>query len=163
MLRVMFADDEPYMLEGLRSMIDWNKLGFEICGEAPDGEDALVMMASTLPHLVLTDVRMPVIDGLELIEQASCLYPEMKFIILSGYADFEYAKRAMRHGVANYLMKPLIEAELIAAVEAVANTIQEREAHSQYESAALDCLRLETISRLLQGEIRQKWIEQANA
>ncbi|CAN7668941.1 response regulator [Paenibacillus sp. LjRoot153] len=163
MLKVMFVDDEPYMLEGLRSMIDWNKLGFEVCGEALDGEDALAMMASTLPHLVLTDVRMPVIDGLELIEQASYLHPGVKFIILSGYADFEYAKRAMRHGVANYMMKPLIEAELVAAVEAVANTIQEREAHSQYESAALDCLRLETISRLLQGETRQKWIEQANA
>ncbi|WP_261301729.1 response regulator transcription factor [Paenibacillus andongensis] len=163
MLRVMFADDEPYMLEGLRSMIDWNKLGFEICGEASDGEDALAMMASTLPHLVLTDVRMPVIDGLELIEQASCLHPGVKFIILSGYADFEYAKRAMRHGVANYLMKPLIETELVAAVEAVANTIRERESHIQYENAALDCLRMETISRLLQGEIRQKWIEQAKA
>ena len=109
-------------------MIDWNKLGFEVCGEASDGEDALAMMASTLPHLVLTDVRMPVIDGLELIEQASYLHPEVKFIILSGYADFEYAKRAMRYGVANYMMKPLIEAELVAAVKAVANTIKEREA-----------------------------------
>ncbi|MFC5451017.1 response regulator transcription factor [Paenibacillus aestuarii] len=163
MLRVMFADDEPYMLEGLRSMIDWNKLGFEVCGEASDGEDALAVIASTLPHLVLTDVRMPVIDGLELIEQASGLHPEMKFIILSGYADFEYAKRAMRHGVANYLMKPLIEDELIAAVEEITVTIREREAHSQYESAALERLRLEAISRMLQGEIRQKWIEQANA
>lgn len=162
MLRVMFADDEPYMLEGLRTMIDWNKLGFEVCGEASDGEDALALVASTLPHLVLTDVRMPVIDGLELIEQASSLHPEMKFIILSGYADFEYAKRAMRHGVVNYLMKPLIEAELVAAVEAVAVTIQERIANSQFESAALDCLRLETISKLLQGENRQKWIEQAS-
>ncbi|KRE64569.1 response regulator [Paenibacillus sp. Soil750] len=162
MLRVMFADDEPYMLEGLRTMIDWNKLGFVVCGEASDGEDALALMASTLPHLVLTDVRMPVIDGLELIEQASSLHPEIKFIILSGYADFEYAKTAMRHGVANYLMKPLMEAELVAAVEAVAVTILERRANSQFESAALDCLRLETISKLLQGEIRQKWIEQAN-
>ncbi|OAS17913.1 response regulator [Paenibacillus oryzisoli] len=162
MLRVMFVDDEPYMLEGLRLMMDWNKLGFEICGEAADGEDALVVMASTLPHLVLTDVRMPVIDGLELIKQASSLYPEMKFIILSGYADFEYAKKAMRYGVANYLMKPLLEDELIAAVEEIANTIREREAHRQYESAALDFLRLETVSNLLQGEIKQKWIEQAN-
>jgi two-component system response regulator YesN len=163
MLRVMFADDEPYMLEGLRTMIDWNKLGFVVCGEASDGEDALALMASALPHLVLTDIRMPVIDGLELIEQASSIHPEMKFIILSGYADFEYAKTAMRHGVANYLMKPLIEAELIAAVEAVAVTIRERIAASQFESAALDCLRLETISKLLQGENRQKWIEQASA
>ncbi|KRF10092.1 hypothetical protein ASG89_00690 [Paenibacillus sp. Soil766] len=162
MLRVMFADDEPYMLEGLRTMIDWNKLGFEVCGEASDGEDALTLMASTLPHLVLTDVRMPVIDGLELIEQASFLHPGVKFIILSGYADFEYAKTAMRHGVANYLMKPLMEAELVAAVEAVAVTIRERIAAIQFESAALDCLRLETISKLLQGENRQIWIEQAS-
>ncbi|OPH46557.1 hypothetical protein BC351_13750 [Paenibacillus ferrarius] len=163
MLRVMFADDEPYMLEGLRLMIDWHKLGFEVCGEALDGEDALAMMASTRPHLVLTDVRMPVIDGLKLIELAATLHPEAKFIILSGYADFEYAKRAMRHGVANYLMKPLNEGELVAAVEAVANTIQARETHNQYESAALDRLRLETISKLMQGEIGQKWMDQANA
>ncbi|UKS28192.1 response regulator [Paenibacillus sp. HWE-109] len=163
MLRVMFADDEPYMLEGLRLMIDWHKLGFEVCGEALDGEDALAMMASTRPHLVLTDVRMPVIDGLELIELAANLHPEVEFIILSGYADFEYAKRAMRHGVANYLMKPLNEGELVAAVEAVVNTIQARETHNQYESAALDRLRLETISKLMQGEIGQKWMDQANA
>ncbi|OCT15366.1 hypothetical protein A8709_14875 [Paenibacillus pectinilyticus] len=163
MLRVLFADDEPFMLEGLRSMIDWHKLGFVVCGEALDGEDALALMNVTEPHLVLTDVRMPVIDGLGLIEQASFLYPNTKFIILSGYADFDYAKRAMRHGVANYLMKPLMESELEKAVEAVTITIREQETRSQYENTALDRIRMETISRLLRGEKRQIWIEQAQA
>ncbi|MGG1552740.1 response regulator transcription factor [Paenibacillus ferrarius] len=162
MLRVMFVDDEPYMLEGLRTMVNWHELGFEVCAEASDGEDALALMAVTMPHLVLTDIRMPVIDGLQLIEQASSLYPEVKYLILSGYADFEYAQRAMRYGVVNYLMKPLIEDELIAAVEEIAMTIRGRNAHNQFESAALDRLRLETISRLLRGDNRQKWIERAN-
>lgn len=65
MLKVLFADDEPIMLEGLRFLVDWKALNYEVCGEALDGEDALQLIHSTRPDLVITDVRMPVIDGLE--------------------------------------------------------------------------------------------------
>ncbi|MFD1907706.1 response regulator [Paenibacillus rhizoplanae] len=81
MLKVLFADDEPLMLEGLRFLVDWEKLNFEVCGEALDGEDALALIHSTRPDLVITDVRMPVIDGLELIRRTSESDCRPKFII----------------------------------------------------------------------------------
>lgn len=95
MLKVVFADDEPLMLEGLRLLVDWEDLDFEVCGEALDGEDALQLIHNTRPDLVITDVRMPVIDGLELIEKFSESDFQPKFIIFSGYADFEYAKKLL--------------------------------------------------------------------
>jgi two-component system response regulator YesN len=161
MLRVVLADDEPIILEGLRTLVDWNRLGFDICGEALDGEDALQLIRTYEPHLVVTDIRMPVIDGLQLIERAAALQVQSKFLILSGYGDFQYAKKAMQYGVANYLMKPPDEAELEHAVAALAADIRKEEERRRYEKSALLRIELETITRLLLGDGRQEWIEQA--
>ncbi|WP_340022786.1 response regulator transcription factor [Paenibacillus sp. FSL K6-1096] len=154
MLKVLFADDEPLMLEGLRFLVDWEELDFEICGEALDGEDALQLIQSRHPDLVITDVRMPVIDGLELIrrssELGSGLHP--KFIIFSGYADFEYAKRALKYGVSNYLTKPLDERELTEALQTVSEQIlQERRSSARREALAA-LMQADTVARLLMRE-----------
>ncbi|WP_342439598.1 response regulator transcription factor [Paenibacillus sp. FSL L8-0436] len=152
MLKVVFADDEPLMLEGLRFLLDWEDLDFEVCGEALDGEDALQLIHNTRPDLVITDVRMPVIDGLELIEKFSESDFQPKFIIFSGYADFEYAKKALKYGVSNYLTKPLDEKELTEALQAVAQQIQaERKVASRREAVSA-FMQMETISRLLMRE-----------
>lgn len=158
MLKVLIADDEPIVLEGLRWIIDWDRLGFELVGEAYDGEDALKLMEERHPDLVITDIRMPVIDGLALIGQASKRYPRTKFIILSGYADFEYAHEAVRYGVSNYLTKPLDDRELESAVEAAAYAIRTEEAELRHQRVAAEQLRIETLTRLLLGDTREEWI-----
>lgn len=152
MLKVLFADDEPLMLEGLRFLVDWEELDFEICGEALDGEDALQLIHSKEPDLVITDVRMPVIDGLELIRRTyeSSLRP--RFIIFSGYADFEYAKRALKYGVANYLTKPLDERELTEALLAVKEQIGQERKSSMRREALAALVQADTVSRLLMRE-----------
>lgn len=161
MLKVMIADDEPIVLEGLRWLVDWDKLGFELVGEAYDGEDALKLMEQCRPDLVITDIRMPVIDGLALIEQASGQFPLTQFIILSGYADFDYARRALRHGVSNYLTKPLDDTELENAVKAAAHNIRLKEAKLRNQQAANKQVREETVVRLLLGETSEEWVSSA--
>ncbi|OKP89807.1 response regulator transcription factor [Paenibacillus sp. P32E] len=161
MLKVLFADDEPLMLEGLRLLVDWEELDFEVCGEALDGEDALQLIHSTRPDLVITDVRMPVIDGLELIKIFAESDFQPKFIIFSGYADFEYAKEALRYGVSNYLTKPLDEIELTEALQTVAEQIRtERKLASRQELVSA-FIQAETISRLLMRENTAEEAEEA--
>ncbi|QUL57131.1 response regulator transcription factor [Paenibacillus tritici] len=152
MLKVLFADDEPLMLEGLRFLVDWEKLNFEVCGEALDGEDALELIHSTRPDLVITDVRMPVIDGLELIRRASESDYRPKFIIFSGYADFEYAKRALKYGVSNYLTKPLDEQELTEALQMVTGQIHMERKVSSRREALSALMQADLVSRLLMRE-----------
>ena len=91
MYKVIFVDDEPFALEGIRLMIEWEELGFEIVGMCENGEEALACTEACKPDLVVTDIRMPVIDGLELIERVQKAGSDPVFIILSGYNDFEYA------------------------------------------------------------------------
>ena len=161
MLKVLFADDEPLMLEGLRFLVDWEKLNFEVCGEALDGEDALQLIHSTRPDLVITDVRMPVIDGLELIKIFTESEYQPKFIIFSGYADFEYAKEALRYGVSNYLTKPLDERELTEALQIVAEQIREEHKLASRQELVDAFIQAETVSRLLMRENTAEEAEEA--
>lgn len=117
MPKVLFIDDEPYVIEGLRTMVDWAMYGFEICGQAANGQDGLELLLTHWPELVITDIRMPGMSGLEVLKQArraGCA--RMNFIILSGYDDFSYIQDAMRYGVSAYLLKPLDEQEIQGAL-----------------------------------------------
>ncbi|HHU51286.1 MAG TPA: response regulator [Firmicutes bacterium] len=120
MPKVLFIDDEPYVIEGLRTMVDWATYGFEICGHATNGQDGLELLLTHQPELVITDIRMPGMSGLEVLKQArraGCA--RMNFIILSGYDDFTYIQDAMRYGVSAYLLKPLDEEEIQEALTGV--------------------------------------------
>lgn len=113
MFNVLLVDDEPWVLEGLRTMIDWERFGFQICGEALSAPEALKLMEQWKPELVMTDIHMPVLNGLELIEHSNRTMPHPpKFVILSGYDDFGYAHIAMRQRVAEYLLKPIDDEEI---------------------------------------------------
>ncbi|MDO7908773.1 response regulator [Paenibacillus sp. JX-17] len=149
MLKVLLVDDEPIMLEGLRFMVDWNRLGFEVCGTARDGEDALELIHQLQPHLVITDIRMPVIDGLELIQRVSSIGFWTKFIVVSGYSDFEYAKRAIQYGVSSYLTKPLEEPELEREIELAARRIRNELTTQKDQNNKFKYVKMEMMSRLL--------------
>jgi two-component system, response regulator YesN len=123
MFRVLVVDDEPSVLEGLKIMIPWRELGFELCGEAYNGQDALLKLEKLRPHLIITDIRMPFKSGLELICEARKLDIDTEFIILSGYADFTYVQEAMRYQAYNYLLKPLDKDEIISVLCSIKNKL----------------------------------------
>jgi len=123
MYRVFIADDEPSVLEGLRIMVPWNELDFELCGEASNGQEALSKIEKLRPHLVITDIHMPLKSGLELIHEARKLGTSTEYVILSGYSEFAYAREAMRHHVSYYLLKPLDRDEIITVLNKIKNKL----------------------------------------
>lgn len=112
MFKVMIVDDEPAIREGLQTIINWNEIGFEVVDAAVNGRDALQKFERWKPDLTIMDIRMPGMSGLEVIEQIREQYQHAHFLILSGYADFEYARKALGYGVDGYLLKPVDEDEM---------------------------------------------------
>lgn len=112
MLKVVLADDENKVILLMRKLIDWEALGYEVVGVANDGLRALELVQEKQPHLLITDIRMPGCDGIELIRRAKELQPKLHFIVISGYRQFEYAQNALKYGVEDYLLKPLKQEEL---------------------------------------------------
>ncbi|SDE02685.1 two-component system, response regulator YesN [Paenibacillus sp. UNCCL117] len=123
MYKVMLVDDEKWILDGLSVMIDWARFGFDVCARARNGREALEAAARWQPELIVTDIRMPNMDGLEMIRQWSALQPSTRFIILSGYSEFSYARQAMQLGVRHYVLKPIEETSLEASLAEVAQEI----------------------------------------
>ncbi len=114
---VLLVDDEPLVLEGLTFMIDWESHGFRICGEACDGEEALNRIQELNPDLVVLDISMPVMDGLQLIEHCTkALNVPSRFIVLSGHDDFAFAQKALTCGVLDYWLKPIDVEEINATL-----------------------------------------------
>ncbi|MEC0205537.1 response regulator [Paenibacillus lautus] len=110
--KVLLIDDEPGALEGLALWIDWERLGFSVCGTAGSGVEGLEMIRELAPDLVITDVNMPLMDGLQMIETWQQFHgSDVKFAIMSGYSEFEYARKALRHGIHHYMLKPIIAEE----------------------------------------------------
>lgn len=112
MYKVLLVDDEPTIREGLRTLIPWDELGFEVIDTAANGQEALQKCEELQPELLIADIRMPGMTGLELIKTLRDMNNNMHVLILSGYADFEYAKQAILHRIDGYLLKPVDEDEL---------------------------------------------------
>ena len=128
---VFIADDEQIIRNGLKCIIDWNELGFEICGEASNGEDALNKILQLNPSLVLIDIRMPKLHGIDVIEASRKQGFKGKIIIISGFSDFKYAQSAIRFGVDYYLTKPIDEEELLDIIKQVKESISNEKKTSQ--------------------------------
>lgn len=112
MLKVVLVEDESIVREALRDNIPWEQCGFEFAGEAGDGEMALPLIRREKPDLLITDIKMPFMDGLALSRIAGQEFPDMKIIIISGYDEFEYARQAIQVGVEQYLLKPITKAAM---------------------------------------------------
>ncbi|AGC67673.1 response regulator [Thermoclostridium stercorarium subsp. stercorarium DSM 8532] len=125
MLKAVIVDDEPSVLEGLKIFVDWQKEGYEIVGEASDGLSAFPIICEKHPDLVICDIRMPGLNGLELLEKIrKTVSPVPKFLMLSGYSEFSYARKAMQLGAVGYLTKPLDSEELSSELSRVAEIIE---------------------------------------
>ena len=132
---VLIVDDEPYIRQGLAVLIDWEAEGFCIAGEASDGAEAIDMLKKGHYDLVIADIRMPVMGGIELLKQtrASGL-SSARFVILSGHYEFEYAKEAIRYSCTDYILKPIKQEELLSLLRNVSEDCQKvREAEEQEE------------------------------
>lgn len=130
MLKVFLVEDEIVMREGIKNNIEWEKEGFSFVGEASDGELAYPLIQKTRPDILITDIRMPFMDGLELSRLVKQEMPDIKIIILSGYDEFEYAKEGINIGITDYLVKPIAGAKLLEAVKNVGKLVlEEQEQH----------------------------------
>jgi len=132
MIKIFLVEDEIVIRDGIRNSIDWNREGYEFAGEASDGELAFPLIQKTHPDIVITDIRMPFMDGLELSRLVKKEFPDIKIIILSGYDDFEYAKEALKLGATDYLVKPVAAAKLLEAISSVAEKIEEEQEQRRY-------------------------------
>lgn len=124
-IKVFLVEDEVIIRSGVKKSINWEQEGYEFVGEASDGELAYPMILKEKPDILITDIRMPFMDGLELSRLVKKELPDIKILILSGYDEFEYAKKAIKIGVTEYLLKPISAAKLTEVLNAVAETIRQ--------------------------------------
>ena len=127
MIKIFLVEDEIAIRKGIKNSIDWEKEGYEFVGEAGDGELAYPMILKTKPDILITDIKMPFMDGLQLSKLVRKELPATKILILSGYDEFEYAKEAIKLQVAEYLLKPISSAKLLDVLAQVKEVIRQEQ------------------------------------
>lgn len=134
MYRVVIIDDEPRIRRGISHCMPWSQLELELKGEAGNGVEALELIRSVRPELVITDIRMPDMDGLDMMEIVRREGIPAVFIVISGFADFEYAQRAIRYGVSDYILKPIEEDKLYASIQRCVNQLKQKDGGREPET-----------------------------
>ena len=168
--KVLLVDDEPEIREGLQEVVDFATLGFEVVGEAGNGREALQLAETLEPDLIITDIRMPLMDGLTMAAEVRRILPTTQFVILSGYDDFEFARRAIELTALRYLLKPITSHEFIEVMLDVRARMDEEfkrrrditrlKAHFEH---SLPLLRERLLAALLRGEIEEAEAHKAAA
>jgi len=130
MTKVFLVDDEIEIREGIRERVEWEKEGFIYCGDAPDGEMALPLIEKMQPDILITDIKMPFMNGLELSKVVKERFPQIKIVILSGHDEFEYAREALRLSIDDYCLKPLSSKDLLQILHSMAGKIEEEKKRS---------------------------------
>lgn len=128
MLKMIIVDDEKIIRETIHSLIDWNSLGIDVAAVCKDGIEAFDCILDEYPDIVMTDIKMPGLSGLDLIEKVRAAQLNTEFIILSGYGEFEFARTAMRYGVKHYLLKPSNETEITQVIVSCVETCKSKTA-----------------------------------
>lgn len=152
-MNLMIIDDEPLVRQGLQSLIDWNSYGFTVLTEAGNGEEGLEKVLRLLPDIVLLDIRMPGLSGVELMRRAREEGFRGRFILLTGYADFEYAREGIKYGATDYLLKPVDEEELLQAVLKAEQSLLLENVMEIYGDQTLSQLRASLLEGLLLGRL----------
>lgn len=129
MLKIVIVEDEDMLREGLVNYINWEELGFEVAGEAADGAEGLKVIEKTRPDVVMTDIKMPHMDGITMTERIIEQYGDIQVVIISGYDDFEFARRALKAGVKEYILKPVNLEQLKNVMNKVREEIEVRKEH----------------------------------
>ncbi|KIL40575.1 hypothetical protein SD70_12560 [Gordoniibacillus kamchatkensis] len=153
MYSLLIVDDEKWVRQGLRSTIDWEAEQIEVLGEAQDGEEALELIRERPPDIIITDIKMPHMDGLALIEEVKNSNLPSKIIIVSGYSDFSSAQKAIRYGAADYVLKPIEETQVLSVVRRCVEQINREQQHRR------DLVRLSECIRESLPLARQRYVE----
>jgi two-component system, response regulator YesN len=132
MYKLLLVDDERLILEGISQVVDWAQAGTKLVGTARNGIEALEKIEELRPEIVITDISMPGLDGLGLVQKCSERFPEVKFVMLTGYKDFDYACIAMQHGVKHYLLKPCNENQIHDALIELAAELDELKGRTEF-------------------------------
>lgn len=148
MFKVFLVEDEIVVREGIRNNINWEQYGFIYAGDSSDGELALPLIRSIQPDLLITDIKMPFMDGLALIELIRKELPKTKIVIISGYDDFSYAQQAIRMGVEQYLLKPIAKEKMVETLIALQKKMEDEHQQQEYlEKFQREAQEYETFSR----------------
>ncbi|MGL4361783.1 MAG: response regulator transcription factor [Cellulosilyticaceae bacterium] len=134
MYKVLIIDDEYFIREGMKQMLPWEELECEVVGEAQDGEEGIEAILKLRPDIIISDIRMPKKDGLDMIEEIKGINQNMQIIILTGFREFEYAQHAIKLGVLRFLLKPSKIDELIESIAAATSKLKllEKDTNSEY-------------------------------
>lgn len=151
MFKVLLVDDEPNVRQGIKMMIPWDEINCEVVAEADDGDDGLNKIMTVDPDIVIADIKMPGKTGIEMTESAKALGFKGKFLILSGYSDFSYAKDAIALGVENFILKPVDEDELIEAIKAAGEKITKERERRYKQDAGSEYLNEKLVKGLFAG------------
>jgi two-component system, response regulator YesN len=163
MLKTLIVDDEKIIREGLKAFIDWEGIGYNVAGEAANGQEALDLINKIDVQLVIVDINMPIMNGLEFIKRLRQNSPHIKVIILTGYSDFEFLQEALKYRVENYLLKPIDENELMNSLLFLKEEILSEIEEQQYQKESLIILRDKVLNRLVTQSISvTEFIEKAN-
>lgn len=132
MVKVLLVDDERIILEGISRIVDWASYEAELIGTARNGLEALAFIEENKPDIIISDIKMPGMDGLQLVEKVYDLYPQISFILLSGFSEFDYARKAMQFGVKHYLLKPCNENTITQALSEVIEELKAKHSQNQF-------------------------------
>lgn len=163
----MLADDEPEVLRSIQRTLDWEKYGFSVVGAFLNGLDVLEFLENHDVDIVFTDIRMPFMDGIELMHKIKEKYPYIKLVIISGYDDFQYAKEALIHGVLDYILKPINAREMSEVLQKVKDKmdteLEEKQSIQKLRKLYLEnqpIIRENFLNRLVLGNIKEKALQE---
>ncbi len=163
MLKVMVVDDEPYILQGLQVLLDWNSEGFEIDALMSNGKEALDYLKDHTVDLIISDIKMPVMNGLELLEEIEKQHlSDAKFVLLTGYDDFSYMQRAIRNNCMDYILKPVSKEDLIAILHKVSNLSSEKESVRETQKNLEDAYLASNLMSIIKGKYDEQNVEYVN-
>ena len=159
MYKLMFVDDEKLILDGLKYILDWNSMDLEIVHEAKNGRDALDKFKEEPVDIVITDINMPIMSGLTLINEIKKINKDVSFIVLSGYDEFSYAQKAISLGVENYILKPIDDMELEETIKKICKKKLESEKNNNLEEQLNKVLSNETSlnEKYKKLSLKKKW------
>lgn len=163
MYKIFIVDDEPFIIEGLYDIVDWTRMGMEIVGQAENGQEALETLKTVQADILITDISMPLMNGIDLIRAVREFQPSLKVIILSGYDEFGYLKEGMALGIENYLLKPINLEEFKATLNNVAEKLNVTRAEYELNAHRTTILRDNVMHRWLRNQISpQEFQERAD-
>ncbi|HEX3028771.1 MAG TPA: response regulator [Clostridia bacterium] len=160
MCKIFIADDDPFILEGIKHILHWEEFGIEIIGTASNGAQALEALKKESADILITDIKMPKMNGLELIKRVRDTNPATRFIILSGYDDFEYLKESIKLGIENYILKPINSEELEKTITSTLDKISKDESERLKHIQDMGIIRNNILYRWVTNTISESEFEE---